>query len=78
MMRVNWNCYTAKGKAEGITQLNECILAWGTEDDCKDIRKEHIMKHGGYSSGSYNYNILPSITKPNMYCLHIVWNGYYD
>jgi len=64
MMRVNWNYYTKQGRAEGITQLNHCITAYGTKADCKEVLDE-LPKY-------LDYKILPSKTKPKLYCLHAI------
>ena len=74
MMRVTWNYYTVKGKAEGITQLNHCVAAYGTKADCAEVMNEHSRP----SSQAYTYIIKPSKTKPKLFCLHVIWNGFYD
>lgn len=69
-MYVQWTYYTNKGRAEGIKQINHSISYIGTKEECEAVTPQR--------SQAYAYSILPSLTKPDKYCLHMVYNRYYD
>ena len=74
-MRVRWNYYTDKGKAEGITMLNEVVVGYGTKEDCKELVSEQSYPP---NSQSYSWSIQPCKSKPGQWCLHVKWNGFFD
>lgn len=65
-MHVQWTYYTSKGRTEGIKEIHHSISYIGTEEECREATPQR--------SKAYVYEVLPSITKPSKFCLHLTYN----